>query len=180
MSSTVSVDLQTDVLTITDFVNCLTRLDPNERTPDLIATLFRRVQSFDPEVELHVSFSRQKYSRNLFFRNEAFELLIMCWEPGQGTLIHDHDGSFTVDKMYSGSLQCIEYQRIHPDSSTLEETRRTQLIPGDVIVSSSEDIHRVANSSDQTPAVSIHLYAPPLKRMNCFDLETGTTWVVIP
>lgn len=82
MSSTVSVDLQTDVLTITDFINCLTRLDQNERTPDLIATLFRRVQSFDPEVELHVSFSRQKYSRNLFFRNEAFELLIMCWEPG--------------------------------------------------------------------------------------------------
>lgn len=180
MSSTVSVDLQADVLTITDFVNRLIQLDQNEPTPEVIAALFQRVQSFDPEVELHVTFSRQKYTRNLFFRNEAFELLIMCWEPGQGTLIHDHDGSFTVDKIYSGSLQCIDFQRTHPGSSRLEETRRTQLIPGDVMVSSSEDIHRVANISDQTPAVSIHLYAPPLKRMNCFDLETGTTWVVIP
>ncbi|MBI4752055.1 MAG: cysteine dioxygenase family protein [Acidobacteria bacterium] len=180
MSSTVSVDLQTDALTITDFVQRLTQLDQNERTPEVIAALFQQVQSFDPEVELHVTFSRQKYTRNLFFRNEDFEILIMCWEPGQGTLIHDHDGSFTVDKIYSGSLHCIEYQRIHPDSSNLEETRTTQLTPGDVMVSSSEDIHRVANISDQTPAVSIHLYAPPLKRMNCFNLETGTTWIVIP
>ena len=45
-------------------------------------------------------FSGEHYVRNLVETNDDFELLVICWGPGQISRIHNHDnsnGQVTVD-----------------------------------------------------------------------------------
>ena len=38
------------------------------------------------------SWSSETYTRNCIVQNEKFELILLCWEQGQSTPIHDHGG----------------------------------------------------------------------------------------
>ena len=38
------------------------------------------------------SWSDESYTRNCIVENEKFELILLCWEKGQITPIHDHGG----------------------------------------------------------------------------------------
>ena len=45
------------------------------------------------ELKPYVAFKAGNYSRHRVFRNDWAEMLILCWQPGQRTPIHDHNGS---------------------------------------------------------------------------------------
>lgn len=45
------------------------------------------------EIQAYCHFSQDFYTRNLILRTDDFELLVLCWEPGQITPIHNHSGS---------------------------------------------------------------------------------------
>ena len=40
-----------------------------------------------------------------------FELLVLCWKPGQASTIHDHAGSLNVTRLYSGELTRRTFRR---------------------------------------------------------------------
>ena len=57
------------------------------------------------------SFSSIKYTRNIVVRDVSVEVLILCWEPGQYSPVHDHDGSECLMKILFGTL--VELSLIH-------------------------------------------------------------------
>ncbi len=44
------------------------------------------------EFEKYATWSETCYTRNCIAENEDFELILICWEKGQATAIHDHGG----------------------------------------------------------------------------------------
>ena len=45
-------------------------------------------------------------------------------------------------------------------------------MPGQIFHFSAADIHRVAHTGER-PAVTLHVYSPPLRRMGAYVIESG-------
>ncbi|MCA1608451.1 MAG: hypothetical protein LC730_03200, partial [Acidobacteria bacterium] len=41
-------------------------------------------------IEKYFYWSDRNYTRNLIYKDERFELMAVCWEPGQVSRIHNH------------------------------------------------------------------------------------------
>jgi cysteine dioxygenase len=160
-------------LSVSRFIEHLKRLSPAELTVENVTSLMERVEVCHEEIEKCLVFSEDSYARNLFYKNNDFELLIMCWNKNQRSPIHDHDQSFSVEKIYSGQILCTNYQRINPETDEIVEADSVMLKEGDVIAGRRGDIHRIETVGN-TRAVSLHLYAPPLKRMRAFVVGNKT------
>ncbi len=121
-------------------------------------------------------FCDDHYARNLVCRTTQFELLVLCWKPGQASTIHDHAGSLNVTRVYSGELTSRAFRRRDGGRGVAEvggaasgELPRgpVDLIDEQVLAGSGAatvdrgEIHQLANESDEG-LVTVHFYAPPL------------------
>src|SRR5579862_4911140 len=57
----------------------------------------------------HLFFSPLKYTRHLIYRSLDFELLYMCWSPGQKSPVHGHEGEKCWFRVEQGSLRIVNY-----------------------------------------------------------------------
>ncbi len=136
---------------------------PERPTPGLLAEAVSRQAERYLD---HVRFDPAHYVRHpvLFF--DDWEVMIIGWEAGQITPIHDHRGSLGGMAVLSGSL--VEERFTTPNSRpALSDSRvRPQ---GDLCETGPTVLHRL---TPKTRAVSLHLYRPPLRTMGIWD-DTG-------
>lgn len=158
---------------LTRFVEYLSHLPEKEFNVEKVFELMKLVNIEDEEIKKCINFSEENYTRNLFFKDERFEILVMCWNVNQKSPIHDHYQSFSVEKIVSGEIINTNYHYVIPNTDEIAETNVENLLPGGVISSIAGDVHKI-EPANNLPAVSIHLYSPPLKQMKCFNLENKT------
>lgn len=125
-----------------------------------------------------IKFDATQYARHCFFASAQWEALFICWLPGQGTVAHDHGRSWGVSSPIFGTLTETNY-RVRGDEAPLEPLVTSHVVPGAVSIETADTVHVVFNASP-LPAVSIHLYSPPLRHYNAYDLFTGASWPVAP
>ncbi|XP_054281090.1 cysteine dioxygenase type 1 [Macrosteles quadrilineatus] len=128
-------------------------------------------------------FDRYKYTRNLVDKgNDKFNLMILCWNEGQGSLIHDHANAHCFMKMLQGQLSEIRFEwpkdeetiPTQAQPNKMVEISRTTLHQNEVCYINDElGLHRVENPSHSDVAISLHLYCPPFNQCAVFDLRTG-------
>jgi hypothetical protein len=58
----------------------------------------------DDEAVRYVEPQSGSYGRRALVRREKYELLVLTWMPGQGSVAHDHSGSLCGLKFVQGSL----------------------------------------------------------------------------
>lgn len=98
-------------------------------------------------------------------RDEELEVWLLSWLPGQSTGFHDHGGSRGAFAVALGTLR----------EDDLSQER--DLAPGDTRAFGPDYIHDVRNVS-KAPAVSVHVYSPPLSLMHRYDrTESGLVLV---
>lgn len=159
---------------LTRFIEYLSNLPEEDFSAKSVFKLMKLVNIDPEEIKKCINFSSESYARNLFYKDSRFEVLIMCWDKNQKSPIHDHDMSFSVEKIFSGKIINTNYHRVEPDSDELSEADSQDLSVGDVIFSVPGEIHKI-EPGNNSPAVSIHLYSPPLKQMKFFNLENKTS-----
>lgn len=128
----------------------------------------------------------RNYTRNLVDKgNGKSNLLILVWNPGQGSPIHDHADAHCVMKILKGKLTETLYDMPVTAGDGEEAGRRTpprvvkQTAYGlNEVTYISDDIglHKISNPSETEIAVSLHLYTPPHAAnfgFNLFDEKTG-------
>lgn len=118
-----------------------------------------------------VSFDSDGYVRKRLFRDDDWEILLLCWLPGQKTVVHDHGGSWGASLILAGEIHEWTY-RWHGEGQPLEAELDRSVAAPKLTVETLETVHRVENCSFQ-PAVSLHLYSPPLRVLNSYSVETG-------
>ena len=124
----------------------------------------------------HVGFDARQYRRVRLFRDATWEALLLCWLPGQGTSVHDHGGSVGVSVVLSGCLQERRWVRVR-EGEPLAAAGEMTCVANEASVESLDTIHEMRNTSAQ-PAISLHLYSPPLSRLGAHDPALGTRWEV--
>lgn len=123
--------------------------------------------------------SEKGYARHLLYRDPKgrFCIAAMVWQPGQGTPIHDHDGTWGMIGMVRGRLEVVNYfldeGEIKPGEVRLRrEAPHTPQAGTGACVCGCADIHAVENRFDET-AVSLHVYARDLEKCLIFDPVPG-------
>jgi cysteine dioxygenase len=172
-------EINRGTMSLTSLIDFLNRLPQSELTIEKVTELMENVHIRHDEIEKCLNFSEDGYARNLFYKNDRFEFLVMCWDKGQLSPIHDHDQSISVEKIYSGKILCTNYRLTDSDTETIEETDSQLAEEGSVITGRLGEIHRIANiGPSSSKAVSIHFYSPPLKRMKTFSLNSDSAqWI---
>lgn len=117
------------------------------------------------------SWSCKSYTRNCIVENEKFELVLLCWEKGQITPIHDHGGEECWVKIIEGEFRETIYKvdnfgELNMVKSTISKT-------GDITyMIDFIGCHRLENLSNAR-SMSLHLYAKPIRNCNMFDESSG-------
>jgi cysteine dioxygenase len=80
-------------------------------------------------------------------------------------------------KMLSGTLKETQFHWPEQDESTsLREKASTLISTNEVTyINDTIGLHRIENPSHVDPAVSLHLYCPPIKVCHSYDERTGTS-----
>ena len=90
---------------------------------------------------------------------------LICWSDDHDTGFHDHDVSSGAVTVLAGAV-CEERLRLGAAPSS--RIARA----GETFDFGAEDIHRVRHVGDD-PAVTLHVYSPPLWRMGAYVVEEG-------
>ncbi|MHC4938516.1 MAG: cysteine dioxygenase [Planctomycetota bacterium] len=106
-------------------------------------------------------FNEARYARNVVFENEQFELVYICWRPGQASSIHDHGESWCLYLVLDGEFEEQVFELGDDGEPKMTLSRRWQT--GEITVAAGDDIHRISNDTDRD-LKTLHIYSPPLKQ----------------
>ncbi len=129
----------------------------------------------------------RNYTRNLVDEgNGKSNLLVVVWNPGKCSPIHDHADAHCVMKLLKGSLKETLYAlpayvpeaAVSKGPSTPPHAVKETLYHENEVTYISDKIglHKISNPSKDELAVSLHLYTPPHAAnfgFNLFDEKTG-------
>lgn len=101
----------------------------------------------------YVKFSSDCYSRNHVIHTKEYELLILCWQPNQGSPIHNHPKQGCLLKVLEGELSEKKYNKSNYIVETIYKTGEVSYIDNQL------GVHQIKNQN-QEKAVSLHLYVP--------------------
>lgn len=160
-------------LHLEDFIHEARALRKREWCLEKFWDLVRRLQLGDDAIEEHVYFREDTYSRNLIVLTPQFEMLTLCWRPGQRTRIHDHMESFSVVKVIRGTCANHIYERRDdgkkPGLADVQRVRTDLVAPGEYMSLDVGGIHEMENPAENgEDLVTLHFYAEPLREINVF------------
>ena len=143
---------------------------------DYVKTLMTLYKSNPKDWKQFAKFDPHRYTRNLVdLGNGKFNLMILCWNREQASMIHSHANSHCFMKILDGGVneelfewpENEEVKEMTPREKNAYEKDQTAYISDEI------GLHRIENPSHTDYAVSLHLYSPPFDECKCFDQYTG-------
>src|SRR5207244_3714868 len=179
------------LMSIDDFVARLRSFEKSVITRDNMLDFCDSVQINDSSLDPYVFYDDKFYTRNLIYRDPLFEVMTICWEPGQKTAVHTHNGQLCWMIVQRGNLVVVDYKWMgcdHPENQNvvgldclagsdhirLDRIRETDAYTGGPILTADklQTIHQLFNVNDSRErAVSIHVYSRPIDSWVAFDME---------
>ncbi|GBF96262.1 cysteine dioxygenase [Raphidocelis subcapitata] len=144
----------------------------------------------------YANFNPHHYVRNLIEENEDFELMILCWQKGQGSRVHNHaDSHGWLTPLYG---EMVEHQYEVTDAGsgeapadvpplpgvlaatspcpTLRHLRTTRVGAGVVTyINDRLALHSVRCPDDcptEPGGITLHIYSPPIRRVKLYEPES--------
>ena len=105
--------------------------------------------------------SQRQYAE--LISDEHLSAWLICWMDDHDTGFHDHDRSAGAVAVVGGR---VREQRLALDGRPRERT----FAAGEVFGFSAADIHRIRHAGTD-PAVTLHVYSPPLLAMGAYFLD---------
>jgi cysteine dioxygenase len=178
------------LVTVSAFVDTLRSFEAGPITRDRVAGYCAEVELTRASLEPYVHFDDGFYTRNLIHRDEYFELMAVCWQPGQRTPIHTHNGQLGWMIAQQGALAVINYKWLGCNASDnqnvvgldclagateldIERREVHECYPGGPVatVDKVQTIHQVVVSGRER-VISLHIYSRPIESCVAFDLKT--------
>lgn len=158
-----------NLITIQSLNELVTVLSEEERTTynDILSSIKLPCNAF----EKYCSWSNESYTRNCIFDTDKFELILLCWEKGQMTPIHDHGGEECWVKIIEGEFEEKIYQANKDGELTIVQSSTSKT--GDITyMIDFMGFHSLENLSNKK-SMSLHLYAKPIRSCKVFNDDSG-------
>jgi cysteine dioxygenase len=164
-------------LDVAGLVRNLRSIDPSQYGPDTVGRLLADVRFGVAAVKSYLSFRERSYTRNLVFKNDDFEVAVLCWDAGATSPVHDHAAQHCWQMALEGTFDVENYARSvggfaegYARLDRLDTVCGLSLGQPDYRYGDNE-VHRVLVSPSQSGAVSLHVYAKPLTSCLVYDYE---------
>jgi cysteine dioxygenase type I len=161
-------------------VETLRGVPPSEFGPGEICRRLQGVLLDARTLSPFLHFAPRRYTRNLIYRDDLFELIALCWDPHTESPIHNHSGQLCWLSIQQGALRLENFNSLDgpgPGSAI-------RLVPNGGLDRAGEGcldlqqgenaIHRVSNPFDER-AVSLHVYSRPFDTCLAYDLAARTS-----
>ena len=162
---------------IDKFVERLTEIPEDKFCVGNVYDFLRENPVCKDSLSPYLFFSRNCYTRNLIYRNDLFELMAICWNVGQSSLIHDHADQSCWMTMPIGKLRIKNFRVLEQNLETnfclLEEADEFDLKPDcSAEVQLEQPVHQVLNLPKfNEQAVSVHIYSRPIDKCLVFSTQ---------
>ncbi len=165
-------------LSLSKLINVL-RTECSVINPTTMRDILNRLVVTTEEIQPHALFSEKRYARNLVYKDRRFEIMIMCWNAGQRSSIHDHAGSLGGIKILQGELTECLFERAA--NGMIKSLSSAEYAIEEARVEETSLIHQISNlQAENGKTVSVHIYIPPLVRMNVYSLEDPAVRNILP
>lgn len=150
-----------------------------------IESVDRVLTRVDLELESLVPFTHTRegaYTRNLIYRDSLFEVLLLCWAPGQETPVHNHRGQLGWMVVTQGKLTVVNYKRLRCSHECHKAERFSEMVADRILTASEgflchvregETVHQIRNEGPE-PATSLHIYSRPIDSCVIYDVVNKT------
>lgn len=127
-------------------------------------------EQFVPEEYLRPAPDR--YARRLLHLDPRgrYSLLVMVWDRGQGTALHDHAGMWCVECVYRGQIKVTSYSCTGIQEGLHQFKRELDVYasPGEAGALIPPFDHHTIENADETPAVTLHVYGGEMNWCDAF------------
>ncbi|MCB9169547.1 MAG: cysteine dioxygenase family protein [Flavobacteriales bacterium] len=138
-----------------------------------LGEVFQEADLLLEELLPYATWNEKHYTRNPVVRTSDFELMLICFGPGQATSIHDYDVAEAWVRPIAGVL--TEERFTVSSEQVLRRTRSRPITPGTVShLRPRHSIHRYFNATTER-AITLNLYAAPLKKWRIYDERSGAS-----
>jgi cysteine dioxygenase len=167
-----------DKYTLCDLLQEVAGIKEDDLSLETYKKLIQKLNVPQGLIDQHVHFSDEGYARNLICVTPRFEMIVMCWQPGQMSSIHDHLDSFALSYVVKGYLTNIVYERTDdeekadPEYAELAPVSMEVLPAGSWISLDCDGIHKMGCSAESPePLITLHYYARPLREIHYYYPE---------
>ena len=160
-----------NTLTFTELVQTL---QSQSAPPSLeqISAWLSTTEITQTDLQRYIGFKEKNYWRHRVCKNDAVEMLVLCWRPGQRTPIHDHNGSHGVVKVQQGVLWESNFGYEEGRGLLYKHGRECQ--SGEITGAGVPDIHQLGNPEvSGQDLITIHIYAPPLGVLKTYKVGSA-------
>jgi len=113
------------------------------------------------------------YARHLLYQDPEmrFAVVVMVWQPGQRTPIHDHGGVWCVEGVYQGRIRVNRYDLEGIVEKSVARLRCREIIERGTGTAGAlippVDYHRIENPFERT-AITLHTYGGEMTSCHVF------------
>ena len=176
-------------IAVGDLIEALRGFEREPITRDRILHYLRETAVDRASLDPFVHFRPDAYTRNLIYRDDLFELMAVCWSPGQRTVIHTHNGQLGWMTVERGALAVVNYKWMGCNAADNQNVVGLDCLAGatelDLLrrevqecypdgpvntVDKVQTIHQVVVQGKER-VVSLHVYSRPIESCVAFDLE---------
>jgi cysteine dioxygenase len=156
-------------LSLSDFLAELDQLQQPPTLADLVGRMKRLAIGYS-DIEHVAHFAADHYQRNLLHKGPHYHALVLCWQNGQRSPIHDHRGSACGVRVMQGVATETFFDRL--PSGYIRAAGSRELHEGQICGSFDADIHQVSNlQAGSAKLITLHVYSPPLLNMRTYRIE---------
>lgn len=119
----------------------------------------------------------RNYTRTLLHKSESFEILALHWPANCISAIHDNGGAHCCLAVARGTMGVENFLRTDSGATqgyaAIALEGREELEPGAVDYR-QDDVHLHRCLARDGETITLHVYAHPIERFNCFDERNGS------
>ena len=172
-----------------DLVHGLQSFESHLITQDEVKRFMEAHPISHDEIKPFVFWRESFYTRNLIYRDDLFEVMAICWMPGQKTAIHSHNGQLGWMSVPEGEVTVQNFRYMRCSNPELQNVVGIDCLAGGhhieleklnaircasderiVTVDKLQTIHQIENSG-RTGCVSLHVYSRPIDSCVAYDLQ---------
>lgn len=113
-----------------------------------------------------------RYARRLLHSDPAgrYTALVMVWDAGQGTPLHDHDNMWCVECVYRGRIKVVSYDLKSEVDGLYNFAPELTVFagPGEAGALIPPFDHHTIENADAQPSVTIHIYGGEMTHCHVF------------
>jgi len=155
----------TPITTVEEFISIFLEAHPSKHHEVL-----KRLEIPAADFEPFTTCDPGSYTRNCIARTDKAEIILLCWDPGAKTKIHDHHGQNCWIYQVEGQLKESRYTERNGNLDLLSEAVMEE---GSIsFMHDTLGYHALENVSNEKGR-TLHIYVNPIDRCKVYNEKSG-------